>query len=437
MKRKALLIAVFIFFLHYTTTFADVQAPVFSSKSIFITSSATPQIIYQNNADEKFSPGALVQIVPAIIALEKGDAEQIVEITADLAKVTTANDSVIGLKEGERFSIRQLIQAAIIGNSDDAANALALYISKGDLPAFIEMMNKRVAELGATNTHFTNATGNYHVDQYSTASDMALIYRKAYSMPTLQTTLKSKTVVLPATSFASERPMRTNNYVADNYLQTKYYNSYATGGKVGYYGTSVCNSVSFANKGGADVICVVMGGTKQGDNIMSLVDAKAALDFVYSNYKIDNTISIGDIIYDAKITGAKGTDKLNLIADDLLSVLVENNDTEGVKKEVVTDKKTFRAPITKGEILGEVKVSYKNVLISSIPLVASDNVQATAFGALGGLFAWIFSSWILKIAIILGVMWFGYKGLYLNPKNRREARKLERRRQAEERRKQG
>ncbi|MDR1100819.1 MAG: hypothetical protein LBL34_00420 [Clostridiales bacterium] len=434
MKKRIVLITILVFFLHYTISSASLQAPIIKSKSIFVSSAVTKQIIYQNNAAEKFAPGALVHIMPAIIALERGDADQKVKITSELSQVTTPNDLVIGLKEGEEFTVRQLVQASLVGNGDDAANALALHVANGNLPGFIEMMNKRARELGAVNTNFVNVTGNHDANQYTTAEDIALIYRKAYSMPTLQTTLNTKTAVLPATEFAQERAARTNNYVADNYLQTKYFYSYATGGKVGYRGTTVCNAVVFANKGGADVMCVVMGGSKVGDDIMSLYDARTGLEYVFDNYKLENTIVLGDIVYDSKVSGAKGRDKLNLVADDSLNVLVEKENDTPVQKEISTTKSSFRAPIYKGETLGALKVFYNDSIIDEIPLVASENIQATAFGALGGALAIIFGSWIFRILLLLLVIFMGYKAFYVNPKRRREARKLKRRMVAQERR---
>jgi membrane-associated protease RseP (regulator of RpoE activity) len=98
------------------------------------------------------------------------------------------------------------------------------------------------------------------------------------------------------------------------------------------------------------------------------------------------------------------------------------------------NSRILRAPIHIDEILGQVSVSYDGQYIASVALVSSESITATAWGALGGVFVAIFNSVIFRILLGISVVLFLYKRLYLDPKRRRQALKLKRRKIAEERR---
>jgi len=142
-------------------------------------------IIHEKNADIKQMPGSLVNIMTAIICLEN---------TRDLNKEITVDKSVYSelldtqyyddlrsaeIYDGDVLTINDLLYAMMLTSSYEAAQTLAYHFGDGDISAFVAKMNEKAAEIGCKNTNFTNPTGVYDENQYTTARDMAMITRYA------------------------------------------------------------------------------------------------------------------------------------------------------------------------------------------------------------------------------------------------------------------
>jgi len=432
MKKFVLILAFFFAILCNIQVFAAVTPPTFTSKSVAVTSSSTSQVLYSVDADEHFQLGALAQVMTAIVALDKLDSEQTVTVPNDINTYIQQGDSIVNIKAGETFAVKNLVTAMIVGNGDDAAIALAIAVS-GDIDDFVALMNTKATQLGLQNTHFTSPKSVDDTNQYSTANDMAAIAREAYSKPTLKTALTSKTFVLPATGQSAARPLRTNNYLFDNYIQTQYYDNTVVGGKTGYLGTSVCNAIEFAKQGDSEIISVVMGGTKVNNTISSLVDAKTSLAFAFSNFSLNKFISQDQILTDVKLTNVKNRDNLNLSADFPVYVFTENGATDTPEDTITLKSKKVKAPIKAGDTYGQALVTYQGKTVATVPLVSQENIDPSTGGAIGNAISWFFSSWIFKIIIILVVLYVGYIFLYARPKKARELRRLRRKQMIEER----
>lgn len=431
MKKLAVIVLSLSLLIQAQIAFAAPPAPDIYSKSIIIASSTNSQILYQSNAEERIVPGALNHLLTAIIALEKGDADQLVTVSEGLTAVTTIENSLAGIKVGEQLYMKDLVTAMIVGNSDDAANAIALYISDNNMQEFVELMNSRAQALGTTNSNFVHPTGDYSENQYTTATDMFKIALKAYSMPTLKNALQSKVATLPKTEFANARSWHTNNYLFDNYLQPKYFYSNVTGGKTGYRSSTTCNAIIFGKKDNVELVVVVMGGQKIADEIKSLTDAKTALQWGFDNYSLQEFVKYEEIIGNSKLFGAKGNNSVQLIADDNIDVLVEKNSAIQPEKQITTLEKSFSAPISKGTKLGELAVSYNGSKIANIDLVAGNDYKANF---ISGFFIWLFTSWFTRTIFGIALVVYLYNLLVILPKKRKEKKRIERKRLSEERR---
>ena len=91
-------------------------------------------------------------------------------------------DGSVQLKPGDTFTLEQLLYGLMIPSGNDAANAIADHIA-GSTDAFVEKMNAKAKELGATHTHFVNANGLHSTDHYTTAYDLYLIFNEALKLP--------------------------------------------------------------------------------------------------------------------------------------------------------------------------------------------------------------------------------------------------------------
>ncbi len=135
------------------------------------------QVLSQHNLDEKVYPASTTKILTCLIALERGNPDDIVTVP-DESKITISGSSMADLKPGDQLTLRELLYGLMVPSGNDAAVAIAHYIS-GDIESFAEVMNQRAAELGATHSHFVNPHGLPDDEHYTTVYDMYLIFNEA------------------------------------------------------------------------------------------------------------------------------------------------------------------------------------------------------------------------------------------------------------------
>lgn len=138
-------------------------------------------VIYSKNAYEKLYPASITKVMTAIIALEEGNLSDQVTVT-DASVITESGASLAGILPGDVLSMEQLIYGLLMPSGNDAANAIAVHMS-GSLDAFVDKMNIKAKELGATHTHFMNPSGLHNEDHYTTAYDLYLIFNEALKIP--------------------------------------------------------------------------------------------------------------------------------------------------------------------------------------------------------------------------------------------------------------
>ena len=127
--------------------------------------------LWSHGAQKKLPQASLTKIMTALLVLEQGKAEELVTVSNTAARET---GSRIGLRQGETLRTQDLLAATLLSSANDACRALADHLGKGEI-RFVARMNARAHELGLTNTHFVNACGHDHDEQYSTTHDLALL----------------------------------------------------------------------------------------------------------------------------------------------------------------------------------------------------------------------------------------------------------------------
>ena len=138
-------------------------------------------VIYSKNIYDQMYPASITKVMTALIAIEEGNLSD--EVTAnDDVVIREAGASMAGIKPGDTFTLEQLLYGLMIPSGNDAANAIADHIA-GSTDAFVEKMNAKAKELGATHTHFVNANGLHSTDHYTTAYDLYLIFNEALKLP--------------------------------------------------------------------------------------------------------------------------------------------------------------------------------------------------------------------------------------------------------------
>ncbi len=156
---------------------AWVHKPVLSAQSAVVMDLKNGGILYGKNPHLRLPPASTAKLMTALVVLENIPADTRVAVSRNAAQMAR---SVAGLTPGATYLVQDLVIAALVSSSNDAAVALAEAVS-GNERDFAILMNRKAAQLGMRDTHFVNATGlpDKRERQYSTAYDLSLLMRRA------------------------------------------------------------------------------------------------------------------------------------------------------------------------------------------------------------------------------------------------------------------
>jgi len=250
------------------------------SDTYVVIDAASGQVLIQKNMDKQKFPASITKILTVALGLENGNLSD--TITMDKKTVFEiakwGNSTHIALNTGEVLSLKDAIYATFLESANDAANAVALSVS-GDIEQFPALMNEKVAELGLSGTHFTNAHGLPDDNHYTTAYDMAMITRYALSVEGVREVFTSKTYTMQPTNQNTTRYFGTYHLMCVN---SQYTYQGAIGGKLGWTTESNHTIVTLAQKNGLELICVCLDSYNKYDKFK---DTAALLDYCFENYK--------------------------------------------------------------------------------------------------------------------------------------------------------
>lgn len=142
------------------------------------------KVLYAKNIHEQLYPASLTKIMTALVALKYGNLDDTIIIDENALDIDPES-SVCYLEYGDEFTLRQLLYGLLIASGNDAGNAIAYHVG-GSIENFVQLMNQEAYELGATNTHFSNAHGLQDESHYTTAYDIYLIFNEALKYDVFQ-----------------------------------------------------------------------------------------------------------------------------------------------------------------------------------------------------------------------------------------------------------
>lgn len=176
-----------------------------NSKNYILLDASTNQILVSSNQDERIFPASTTKMATALTALNLYPLDEIVTITSSYT-----NGKTIGLKIGEKITIRSLIQALLIHSANDAATALANHNPQG-YAGFVAAMNALVAKLNLSHTHFVNVDGVDNPDHFSSVYDLAQLARLIVQYPFVLETTRTSSMVISDQSNQIHHQLQTTN----------------------------------------------------------------------------------------------------------------------------------------------------------------------------------------------------------------------------------
>ena len=339
----------------------DVSAQIVNSKSAILMEASTGQVLYELNADEKLPIASVTKTMTMLLIMEALDSGKINydDMVSTSEYAASMGGSQVFLEPGEQMSVNDMLKAIAVASGNDAAVAMAEFIG-GTESAFVEMMNKRAAEIGAVNTHFINCNGlDETPEHHSTARDVAIISCELLKHPKIH---EYTTIWMDTLRDGQFGLSNTNKLI-------RFYDG-ANGIKTG--STSIakyCLSAS-AKRGNMQLVAVVLAASTTADRFGS---ATKLLDYGFANYAlVDETIFTEPITEAVVVGGDK--EKLQLEADGTLNFVVKKGNQNKVSQEFIIEPE-INAPIEKGQKVGEVHFTIDGELVAVKELVAKESID--------------------------------------------------------------
>jgi D-alanyl-D-alanine carboxypeptidase len=267
------------------------KAPSVSSKSAILMEVNTGTVLYEKKSDKKHYPASITKIMTCLLAIENCDLDEIVTFSADAVYNNEGDSSNIARNLDEELTVEQCLYAVMLESANECAYALAEHVGKklgGDYQTFIDLMNKRAEELGCTNTHFNNANGLPDKEHWVSAYDMALISAEAYKNDAFRRITGAASYTIPKTNKCNSEYYCHNHHKMIYPFQADYSQlyDYCTGGKTGY--TSEANStlVTYAEKDGITLVCVIL----DADSPDHYTDTRKLFNYGFENFQAFNVL---------------------------------------------------------------------------------------------------------------------------------------------------
>jgi len=358
--------------------------PSITAEAAVLVNLNSDKVIYEKYADKTVFPASSVKLMTAILVIENVEnLEQQTIISQNVINKTAGNQLSPSMIAGEVFTIKDLLYALLIHGANDAALALAEFVA-GSEAEFVMKMNDKANELGCKHTVFTNPHGIHSDTMYTTALDVAKIATHASTIQQIMDISTTPKHNMPITNKTDrERPLLNRNHFVSKAYTSQYFYSYAQGMNSGSTTQAGYCLVTTATQKGVTYLCVILGASStpiantRGELINSFSDAKSLFEWVFSIYSYRTVIREKQIICEVKIKLSADKDYVGLVPDkDIEALLVQNTDIEteiSIVYTIYEDK--LVAPITKGQHLGDLVVSYGDDTIGTAKLLANADVE--------------------------------------------------------------
>lgn len=364
------------------------------SESVVLINRDTNTVINEKNADKQQMPGTLVNIMTAVIVLENcTNINQEIIMDESIYSDIIYNSEYINdvrtadICNGDIFTVTDLLYAMMLTSSMEASQTLAYYVGGSNVDNFVSLMNQKAEELGMDNTHFTNPTGMYDSNQYTTAHDMATLTQYALNVSIFEqiaTTYEYKPTVPNQANHEDFNDWTwTHSNEMMNPESSDYYNS-AKGIKTATLEDAGRNIITLASKDGNNYLAILMNSPLTDDEGNSVYyhieDAISIFNWAYTHISyqvlLADTAEVGEL----PVELADGNDYvLARPAEEVSMLWYDEIDVAVVSKYDITwYKNTLYAPVKKGDVLGEMTLKYNGEELKTVELVAVSDVERSS-----------------------------------------------------------
>ena len=255
--------------------------PDVEAECAILIEASTGTILYQKSAHQKMYPASITKILTAILTIENAELDETVTFS-ETAVNLESDASNIECVAGEEMSVEDCLYALMLASANEAANALAEHVA-GSNDAFAELMNEYAEAAGATDSNFVNPSGLHDDNHYITAYDMAMITRAAIENPIFcAITGTCEYIIEPTNKTDTERELNHRHKMVWSAEYSSVAYDGVIGGKTGYTSEAGTTLVTYAERDGMTLVCVVLNSS--GYN--AYYDTATLFDYGFDNFEI-------------------------------------------------------------------------------------------------------------------------------------------------------
>ena len=331
--------------------------------SAILIEQSSGKVLYDHN--EKLRPASVTKIMTILLIMEAIDSGKL-NYTDQIPcseNASSMGGSQIWLDTKETLSVDEMLKAICVVSANDCTVAMAEYLA-GSEENFVNQMNAKAKELGMNDTTFKNCHGIDEDGHVSSSYDIALMSRELLEKHPDIT--KYTTIYMDSLRDGKSELVNTNKLIR-NYKG-------ATGLKTGSTSLALYNLSASATRDDLSLIAVIMKAPTTKDRF---AEATKLLDYGFANYNYKVLGKANDVVKDVSVSKGVSSSVSAVLEYDSGTLLPKGADTNIVQNINVPD--TVSAPIKKGDKLGEVVYTLNDETISTIDVIANEDVDKIDF----------------------------------------------------------
>ena len=321
----------------------------------------TGQILYSHNIHEQLRPASVTKVMSILLIMEALSNQKISLTDAVPCSENAASmgGSQIWLDPRETLSVDDMLKAICVNSANDCVVAMAEYIA-GSEEAFVQMMNDKAKELGMNDTCFKNCHGLDQDGHVTSSYDISLMSKELLNKYPEVT--KYTTIWMDSLRDGKSQLSNTNRLIK-NYKG-------ATGLKTGSTSLALYNLSASATRDDLSLIAVIM---KAPSTKTRFAEAQKLLDYGFSKFSFKNFGNKNDVIQSVSVNkGVKNS--VDAILENQAGTLIEKGKESQISQSIELSN-SIEAPVRQGDVIGKVTFSLDGNELSSVNLVASNNVD--------------------------------------------------------------
>ena len=339
------------------------KAPKLNLDSYILLEANTNTVIAEFNSENQISPASMTKVMSGYVIADQiaSGAISLDDKVLVSEKAWKTGGSKMFIEAGKRVSVRDLLSGIVIQSGNDATVAMAEYVA-GSEEGFVDFMNDYASELGLSNTLFQNAVGWTDPNHFSSVNDLAQLTKALIAnFPDHYSTYKEKEF-----TFSGIRQLNRNKLL--------WRDDSVDGVKTGHTESAGYCLISSAKRNDMRLIAVVAGSPSENERLIS---SQRLLEYGFRFFATQKLISKDSEITTAKVWGGK-MDEVALGTKEDILLTLPRSDFKNIKANY-NFKNNIQAPISNGDVIGDIEFISDDRVVLSAPLVAIESVEAKGF----------------------------------------------------------